>query len=242
MKKNNVDNIIKLYLIDSKQHISCLSNGMIELVDDFNDSNNDWIMEKSSQQQQIDDCSTTFRSKLYNFYLSHKEEMIEVVEKEDKEILEEEPLRIPINKSFDNLFNRNKKEKVSKLVGSKTINKKSLWRLEPSMPRAVDSQKIKTFAVGTSIAVGTSLAMPFALAGVGAVLGAHSVAAHAIFFGITGAEALSTFGAIGATAYIVFRPDGNSLTDDLNKNEDDKEKEEEERARSKRPFSNWKNW
>ena len=45
------------------------------------------------------------------------------------------------------------------------------------------------------------------------------------------------FGAIGATAYIVFRPAENSLTDDHENDE-----EEAERAWSKRPFSNWRNW
>ena len=57
--------------------------------------------------------------------------------------------------------------------------------------------------MGTSIAVGTTIAMPFALAGVGVVLGA--VGAE----GGTGAEALASVGAIGATAYIVFRPAEN---------------------------------
>lgn len=44
-------------------------------------------------------------------------------------------------------------------------------------------------------------------------------------------------GAIGATAYLVFRPAENSLTDD---HKDEVEKEAT--AWSKRPFSNWKNW
>jgi len=84
--------------------------------------------------------------------------------------------------------------------------------------------------------------MPFALAGVGAVMGALGaevgIVANVIFAGLTGAEALASVGAIGATAYLVFRPAENSLTDDHKSAEE----EEAERAWSKRPFSNWRNW
>merc|ERR1712174_81050 len=113
--------------------------------------------------------------------------------------------------------------------------------LEPGMPRAVSSQKIKTFALGTSIAVGTTIAMPFALAGMSALLGAVGaevgIVANVIAAGLTGAEALASVGAIGATAYIVFRPEENSLTDDHENSDDSNEK-----AWSKRPFSNWRRW
>lgn len=134
-----------------------------------------------------------------------------------------------------------KPERVGRLIGSKSKEQRSVWNLDPSMPRAISSEKIKTFALGTSIAVGTTIAMPFALAGVGFALGAVGaevgVVANVIFAGLTGAEALASVGAIGATAYIVFRPAENSLTD---KHENEKEKMET--AWSKRPFSNWRNW
>jgi len=71
----------------------------------------------------------------------------------------------------------------------------------------------------------------------GAVGAEAGVLFNAIAVGLTGAEALASVGAIGATAYIVFRPEDNSLTDD-HKNE----KDEAEKAWSKRPFSNWRNW
>ena len=123
------------------------------------------------------------------------------------------------------------------------MGSQEVWRLDPCMPRAVSSEKIKTFALGTSIAVGTTIAMPFALAGIGAVLGAVGaevgLVANAIAVGLTGAEALASVGAIGATAYIVFRPEENSLTDAV---QDDDEEDAQERAWSKRPFSNWRNW
>jgi mannose/fructose/N-acetylgalactosamine-specific phosphotransferase system component IID len=142
-----------------------------------------------------------------------------------------------------NFFN-NKPEVVAQLIGTPSMSDKrrEVWKLEPCMPRAVSSEKIATFALGTSIAVGTTIAMPFALAGAGAVLGAVGAEAGVLFnviaAGLTGAEALASVGAIGATAYIVFRPEDNSLTDD---HEDDEE-EAIERAWSKRPFSNWRNW
>ena len=71
----------------------------------------------------------------------------------------------------------------------------------------------------------------------GAVGAEAGVLFNVIAVGLTGAEALASVGAIGATAYIVFRPEDNSLTDD-HKNEED----EAEKAWSKRPFSNWRNW
>jgi len=129
------------------------------------------------------------------------------------------------------------------LVGSETVGAREVWKLEPSMPRAVSSEKIKTFAIGTSIAVGTTIALPFALAGVGALMGAVGaevgVVANVIAAGLTGAEALASVGAIGATAYIVFRPEDNSLTDDHEKNG---ERDDAALVWSKRPFSNWRNW
>ena len=142
---------------------------------------------------------------------------------------------------LNHLFQNNKHEIEEELFGSETLGMEETWKLDPCMPRAVSSDKIKTFALGTSIAVGTTVAMPFALAGVGALMGAIGAEvgtfATVVFAGLTGAEAIASVGAIGATAYIVFRPAENSLTDD---HQD--EEAEEERAWSKRPFSNWRNW
>merc|ERR1719491_2407353 len=103
-------------------------------------------------------------------------------------------------------------------TGKDTTNKVQIvWKLEPCMPRAVSSEKIKTFALGTSIAVGTTIAMPFALAGVAAVMGAVGAEAGIGFgilaAGLSTAEAMASVGAIGATAYLVFKPADNSLTD-----------------------------
>jgi len=115
-----------------------------------------------------------------------------------------------------------------------------IWKLEPCTPRAISSKRLRTFAIGTSIAVGTTIAMPFALAGVAAAMGALGAEAG-IGFGIvaaaaTGAEALASVGAIGATAYFCFRPEKNSLADDLETTGDDAN------PWCKRPFSNWRNW
>ncbi|OEU09896.1 hypothetical protein FRACYDRAFT_248147 [Fragilariopsis cylindrus CCMP1102] len=162
---------------------------------------------------------------------------------------------------FKNAFNSMKGENLPLpiLIGSKTImmdddddddeqsnNVHMVWNLEPCMPRAVSSEKIKTFAIGTSIAVGTTIAMPFALAGVAAIMGAVGAEAGIGFgilaVGLSGAEALASVGAIGATAYIVFKPANNSLTDDHKKKKGEEEGEVEEKPWSKRPFSNWRNW
>jgi len=118
----------------------------------------------------------------------------------------------------------------------------TFWNLEPCTPRAISSKRIRTFAIGTSIAVGTTIAMPFALAGVAAAMGALGAEAG-IGFGIvaaaaTGAEAFASVGAIGVTAYFCFRPETNSLGDDI----EDIDPNHHSNAWSKRPFSNWRNW
>jgi hypothetical protein len=168
--------------------------------------------------------------------------------------------RSTIEGRFKNAFNSMKGENLPLplLIGSKTMmmddddddeqsnNVHMVWNLEPCMPRAVSSEKIKTFAIGTSIAVGTTIAMPFALAGVAAIMGAVGAEAGIGFgiiaVGLSGAEALASVGAIGATAYIVFKPANNSLTDDHKKKKGEEEEEVEEKPWSKRPFSNWRNW
>ena len=76
------------------------------------------------------------------------------------------------------------------------------------------------------------------LGAVGAEVG---IVANAIAVGLTGAEALASVGAIGATAYIVFRPEENSLTD-APKVDDDDEDAKAEVEWSKRPLSNWREW
>ena len=210
---------------DKKQYIACLPNGDIELSETTEDENSEWELEKPQYQS----GGSVFRSKKHGFYLSFERAEDEKEEIEEKSRV----MRSPFG---------GKRDKVTKLIGAELMEEQTVWTLEPCMPRAVSSEKIKTFALGTGIAVGTTIAMPFALAGVGALLGAVGaevgLVANAIAVGLTGAEALASVGAIGATAYIVFRPEENSLTDDHK----DDEEEQAERAWSKRPFANWRNW
>ena len=134
--------------------------------------------------------------------------------------------------------------RYSTLVGSKTMGPRESWKLAPCMPRAVNSGKIKTFAIGTSLVVGSSLAMPFALGGAVALMTAHvgahvGVIGHVVVAGLSSMDAITSVGGLGATAYLTFRPEGNSLTDDL---QQDEEAAAAQRAWSKRPFSNWRAW
>merc|ERR1712232_807764 len=136
--------VTKLYLSDKEQYVTCLADGTIEFVAEANDANNDWIMEKSSQHN----GGSVFRSKLYNLYLSYEEESI--ITEDEKLVIEEETevktkssqsVSSKINESFNSLVSSSKKGKVTKLIGTKTMNGKEAWKLEPSMPRAVSSQK-----------------------------------------------------------------------------------------------------
>lgn len=217
----------KLYNEVTKQYVACTSSGKIEYVDNFSDENTEWVMEKPPYQN----GASVFRSRAHNLYLSYEDAIKQKAQENKLDDKEQDKLK---------LFKKDDDEPT--LVGSETIGEREVWKLDPCMPRAVSSEKIKTFALGTSIAVGTTIALPFALAGMGALLGAVGaevgIVANVIAVGLTGAEAIASVGAIGATAYIVFRPEDNSLTDNHEQGDED----EAERAWSKRPFSNWRNW
>ena len=116
--------------------------------------------------------------------------------------------------------------------------KREVWCINPILPRAVSSDKIKTFALGTSTAVGTTVAMPFLMAGMVAVLPTEAtLAASILSVGLTCAEAAASVGAIGATAYIVFREDGNTLGMDVKD-----EEEGDTKLFTKRPLCSWGSW
>jgi hypothetical protein len=96
-------------------------------------------------------------------------------------------------------------------VAAVTDDKREVWSINPLLPRAISSGKIKTF-VGTSVAVGTTVAMPFLMAGMLAVVPAEAtLAASVMAAGLTGAEAIASVGAIGVTAAIVFREDNDTI-------------------------------
>jgi hypothetical protein len=116
-------------------------------------------------------------------------------------------------------------------------DKREVWRVDPVLPRAVSSGKIKTFAIGTSIAVGTTVAMPFAMAGLAAVVGAESILMGVVTVGLTSAEAIASVGAIGATAAICFRESGDSLGME---SEHDVDEEEKEKPYMRRPLCAWR--
>ena len=116
-------------------------------------------------------------------------------------------------------------------------NQREVWRVDPVLPRAVSSGKIKTFAIGTSIAVGTTVAMPFAMAGLAAVVGTESILMGIVTVGLTSAEAIASVGAIGATAAICFRESGDTLGME---SEHDVDEEEKEKPYMRRPLCAWR--
>ena len=119
------------------------------------------------------------------------------------------------------------------------------WRLEPVLPRAISSKKIKTFAAGTGLAVATTVAMPFVCAGVVGLIGAEAgLLVNAVAATLAGAEALASVGVVGATAAICFRQDPRSLMAKLEDDADEDEAHEEEASSSAkcRPFCDWRSW
>lgn len=116
-----------------------------------------------------------------------------------------------------------------------------VWDVNPTLPRAVSSAKIKTFALGTSIAVGTTVAMPFLMAGMLAVVPAEAtLAASLLSVGLTSAEAIASVGAIGATAAIVFREESDTLGMDSERG--DEGGDEGPKGCTKRPLCGWRSW
>ncbi|KAL7554845.1 hypothetical protein ACHAWF_018384 [Thalassiosira exigua] len=123
-------------------------------------------------------------------------------------------------------------------VPSPAEDGREVWCVNPVLPRAISSGKIKTFALGTSIAVGTTVAMPFLMAGMLAVVPAEATLAASILgAGLTSAEAIASVGAIGVTAAIVFREASDTLGI-----ESEREDDEDEKNYTKRPLCSWKSW
>ena len=123
-------------------------------------------------------------------------------------------------------------------VSATTEEKREVWNVNPILPRAISSDKIKTFALGTSIAIGTTVAMPFLMAGMLAVVPAEAtLAASVLSVGLTSAEAIASVGAIGATAAIVFRESSDTLG--IESEHDDGEDGQDY---MKRPLCAWRSW
>lgn len=245
----------KLYHLKEGQHVACSSDGKISLTRNAQDIATEWMMVNSDEFG-----GSSFQSRHFGFYLSRAE--IEVAEcsrqEEGANIEKTDRNTESLNKKHSsskgspqkhlaNLFQKKNKDGVenntSELAGSKKLGHHECWDLGPCVPRAVNSKKVRSFAIGTSLVLGSSLALPFALVGAGAMLhigGNAGMAYHLVLAGISSADAVSSFGALGATAYLVFRPQQVSLTDQSNQSKD--EESEQDRARFNRPFCDWRNW
>ena len=125
------------------------------------------------------------------------------------------------------------------MVTAMTDGKREVWSINPLLPRAISSGKIKTFAIGTSVAVGTTVAMPFLMAGMLAVVPAEAtLVASVMAAGLTGAEAIASVGAIGVTAAIVFREDNDTIGIES----ENKDYDEAGKDYTKRPLCAWRSW
>lgn len=238
VRDDDLPDTVKLYLPDEDFYITCTSKGDVLATKQVEDEGTVWILEER-------DIGSLFKSKAHSLYLSFRTEQSKIPPAAAFSANKEGDANTTGAKRNKNPFenlklpNQRPKPPISELVASESP---TLWNLEPCTPRAISSKRLKTFAIGTSIAVGTTIAMPFAIAGVAAAMGALGAEAG-IGFGIvaaaaTGAEALASVGAIGATAYFCFRPEQNSLGDDL----DDEDSSKAATPWSKRPFANWRNW
>jgi hypothetical protein len=116
------------------------------------------------------------------------------------------------------------------------------WRLNPCLPRAISSSKIRTFAIGTTAAIATTIAMPFAVAGVVGLIGTEmGILANVVAATLTGAEALASVGVVGATAAMVFRETATGDSQTAAASVDDEEKDEPNKYKM-RPFCDWRAW
>uniref|UniRef100_A0A7S2UJ14 Fascin domain-containing protein n=1 Tax=Attheya septentrionalis TaxID=420275 RepID=A0A7S2UJ14_9STRA len=118
-------------------------------------------------------------------------------------------------------------------------SQREMWRLQPCMPRAVSGKKIRTFAIGATTALATTIAMPFAVAGVIGLIGAEvGILADIVVVGLTSVEAAASIGIVGATAAIIFKESGDTLS--MAADESTQEKSANDFA--KRPFCAWRSW
>jgi len=236
---------LKLFLPEEQFYITCSSKGSIFATKQEEDEGSEWILEEQAD-------GSCFRSEAHGLYLSLRNEEAKTPppaafaqageDNSDASPKADSNNNNKMKNPFENLKDiklphQKPKTPIAELCAIETPTP---WKLEPCTPRAISSKRLKTFAIGTSIAVGTTIAMPFALAGVAAAMGALGAEAGIGFgivaAGLSGAEALASVGAIGATAYFCFRPEENSLRDDLEPTHS------ASNPWSKRPFGNWRNW
>ena len=229
----------------SKQEYLCAtSEGRIEVREKPEDGSELWAMETAATGG-----GYTFRSQAFGYYMAYEEG----VESSGKLVCSFGETKSAAIFSSD--------EPTDTAGGSSEIAQEqkegdspapvppkqfTVWNMNPCMPRAVSSSKIKTFAIGTSVAIGTTVAMPFAMAGVMGVLGAFGaevgLLANIVTVGLTGAEAIASVGAIGATAAICFRESSDSLSSDANDKDEEDERKKKNKALSQRPFCSWRSW
>jgi hypothetical protein len=226
--------IAQLFHSKKKEYVACSEDGKIYLVKNSNDETTEWIMTNSSFG------GNSFQSKLYKFYLSYK--YVDTVNGN-----ENRGSKSPTSGSTFGFFHHNRNDQVAPtnggLVGSLEFGKKECWDLAPCVPRGINSGRVRTFAIGTSLVLGSSLALPYALVSAGTMLhvgaGNAGVLYHVAIAGLSSVDAVSSVGALGATAYFVFQSQGGNLTDKSNHKSGRSEKD---LARFKRPFADWRNW
>lgn len=248
IRRVNVDNgdvmpVVQLYHSEREEFVACLVDGTISLTKDEKAPETEWIMEQSSFG------GNSLQSLVHKRYLAHMKVDIphEHQENGDCDIPREEEDSIGGDEGHAGpfrFFRRKTKDgeprSYSELIGSETLGPQGSWYPIPSIPRAVNSGKVARFAIGTSLVLGSSLALPVALAGAGTLfhLSGHSAAAyHVVVAGLSSLDAFSSIGAVGATAYFVFRPKNISK-----EAKTERDVSEEVRARFKRPFCDWRNW
>lgn len=270
--------MVQLYHLREKQYVACSCDGKITLTKNKDDESTEWILVHSDALG-----GSSFQSRHFGYFLSYgsgvgKAETIISSSSMNVNIdNNDENKGSPRRKRLANLlsFQNNKKDEddnhddtdVSKNNSSSTevlnvsqeLGPNASWDLEPCVPRAVNSKQVRSFAIGTSLVIGSSFALPFALVGAGAMLhigGNAGMAYHLLVAGISSADAVSSVGAVGATAYVVFRGGAQdlSLTDQLDGSRidtvragasDEQQEQEEQEARRKRlqrPFCDWRNW
>eukprot|EP00980_Cylindrotheca_fusiformis_P018374 scaffold6032_cov100-Cylindrotheca_fusiformis.AAC.5 len=221
--------ITQLCYVRENKFIACSSDGNISLISDAHDSGTEWIVVESKELG-----GSGFLSKDFGYFLSYGADA--------RREASERSAKLPNTKDgADNgLTPKNRPE----LLGSKELGTRGCWNLAPCVPRAVNSRKVRAFAIGTSLVLGSSFVLPFALVGAGAMLhigGNAGVAYHLVVAGISSADAVSSVGALGATAYVVFSAQDLSVTDQK-KESGGGEKSIQDLARFNRPFCDWRNW
>ena len=125
---------------DTKQYVSCASDGTIQYVGDPYEQGTEWIMTKATEDQGAG--GNIFKSRIHHLYLSYQDTTAScrdtVEEKKDTSMAEDASDKAVSHQSelakeggLQRLFKKAPAEPAAELFGSVTLGAREVWKLDP---------------------------------------------------------------------------------------------------------------